>query len=76
MAALLSHGAGISLQYRHLLEDAAKCRSADILHLLFLHGAKSSSDLVFSTLEESLVTHVNGECWIPVFQILLQVCSF
>ena len=69
VAALLSHGAGISLQYRRLLEDAAKCRNADILHLLFEHGAKSSSELVFATLEESLVNYVNSEAWIPVFQV-------
>ena len=69
MAALLSHGAGISLQYRLLLEDAAKARNADILHLLFEHGAKSCSELIFATLEEALVTHVDGEAWVPVFQV-------
>ena len=69
VAALLSHGAGISLQYRLLLEDAAKARNADILHLLFEHGAKSCSELIFATLEEALVTHVDGEAWVPVFQV-------
>ena len=69
VTALLSHGAGISLQYRHLLEDAAKNRNAEILQSLFFYGAKSSSELVFTTLEESLVNNVNNAVWLPVFQV-------
>ena len=69
VASLLSHGAGISLQYRLLLDVAARCRNADILHLLFLHGAKSSSDLIFSTLEDSLLNYVDNEAWVPVFRV-------
>ena len=75
MGALLSHGAGISLQYRLLLEDAAKARNADILHLLFEHGAKSSSELVFAILEEALVSNVDSESWVPVFQVQKKYCT-
>ena len=69
MSSLLSHGAGISLQSRQLLDVAAKSRSADILHLLFFHGARAESELVFSTLEASLGNDLNSASWTPVFQV-------
>jgi len=69
---LLSAGAGISLQHRELLLDAAKNRRPEILQLLFIHGATATSELVFQMLNECLLTQVNSESWVPVFRVLLQ----